>query len=85
MSHNDLVRTAQEKKCYEAAPHLCIAAGIWAVFLMASRGERREPLRVFPLQKKKKKKRKKILLKPCTQGSASSGTGNGLTATYANS
>lgn len=34
---------------------------------------------------KKKKKRKKILLKPCTQGSASSGTGNGLTATYANS
>lgn len=56
MSHNDLVRTAQEKKCYEAAPHLCIAAGIWAVFLMASRGERREPLRVFPLQKKKEKK-----------------------------
>lgn len=83
MSHNDLVRTAQEKKCYEAAPHLCIAARIWAVFVMASRGERREPLRVFPLQKKKK--RKKILLKPCTQGSASSGTGNGLTATYANS
>lgn len=33
----------------------------------------------------KKKKRKKILLKPCIQGSASSGTGNGLTATYANS